>query len=432
MHHNTLSQHCSSGTTGPKIPESATRCLRRHLLGLVILAAGASTATGQSRLFVEDSRSNVEYFQQNLDIVEWVADRQSADIAVYTIYEFMNSGGRRVTTVFSGAVSDTLEAVFPANATTGAVRDGILKMLQAGLASHLLRQNAPIQFVTRAPQERPVLVENRTDRWKAWVFTTTVSANGNGQATRGSLSKRGSVSANQTTEQRVISVRGSINRNTSKFDLPDGSTFERTVKSGGASGELILTTGSHSGVGVKTGWSQSTYNNTESQWEADAIGEYNLFPYSESRSKTLRFQYRVTLTNYNYVEETLFNELKENVLSHQAQVLSAWTQKWGSVSLRLAARHYLSNFDRSLTDTYNLSGYITTNLRLTRGLSIRTSVSASRLRDQFYLPLATATEEEILTGTVSLPTGWSYFFNASLSYRFGSIFNSAVNSRLGF
>lgn len=401
-----------------------------RVLAICLMALATGPAFGQTKLHVQ-APGDVRYFQEQIDVVEWVQDRQSADVSVLVIRDRAGATNR-FTAIFYGGVTDTLETTLEVDASESEDRDAMLQLIKAGLTRYLVQRDAPIRIIMSSPQARPIQVVETEDPWNAWVFNTSVSSNGNGQASRSSVSRRASFTANQTTEERIITVRGTISRFNSSFDLPDGSTFESTTKSGSVRGDLVFTTGSHSGVGIRGSWSQNSINNTENQFYASAQAEYNLYPYTDSRTRALTFNYAVELTNYNYVEETLFNELNENVLSHRLLVSLDLTKKWGSIGGRLTGKHNLTNFDRRLTDSYNLGVFINTSLRLSKGLSIRAFANASRVRDQLYLPLASATEEEILTGSISLPTGWNLFYNLTLSYRFGSIYNSAVNSRLGF
>ncbi len=91
----------------------------------------------------------------------------------------------------------------------------------------------------------------------------------------------------------------------------------------------------------------------------------------------------------------------------------------------------LTNFDRSLTEFYNLGLFGSANVRLFRGFSFNTFASYNRIRDQLDLPSDEATKDEILLRSVQLPTGFSYFVNFGFTYRFGSIFNKVVNPCMG-
>jgi hypothetical protein len=92
----------------------------------------------------------------------------------------------------------------------------------------------------------------------------------------------------------------------------------------------------------------------------------------------------------------------------------------------------LTNFERSLTGSYRLQLDAGSNVRIARGFSVYFGGEYDLIRDQLFLPLSGATDEEILLGARRLPTGYSFSLRFGLNYRFGSIFNNVVNPRLDF
>jgi hypothetical protein len=69
------------------------------------------------------------------------------------------------------------------------------------------------------------------------------------------------------------------------------------------------------------------------------------------------------------------------------------------------------------------------DVRLFRGFSFNVFGRYERIRDQISLRKGGASTEEVLLRVQQLATGYSYFVNLNLSYRFGSIFNNIVNPR---
>jgi len=177
--------------------------------------------------------------------------------------------------------------------------------------------------------------------------------------------------------------------------------------------------------------SGSSFSNTKLRMEIGPAIEYDFFPYSQSTRKFLTIQYGVELARRNYDELTIFALKEETILRHNLDLSLSLNQKWGSVSVSADVSHLLTNFERSLTDSYNIGLFANTNFRLYKGLSIRAFASYHRIRDQLDLPGNAATREEILLQSIRLPTGYSYQANFGLTYRFGSIFNNVVNPRMG-
>jgi hypothetical protein len=66
---------------------------------------------------------------------------------------------------------------------------------------------------------------------------------------------------------------------------------------------------------------------------------------------------------------------------------------------------------------------------LFKGFSFNVFANYARIKDQISLPRAGATQEEILLRLRQLSTDYSYSINFGVTYNFGSIFTSIVNSR---
>ena len=69
------------------------------------------------------------------------------------------------------------------------------------------------------------------------------------------------------------------------------------------------------------------------------------------------------------------------------------------------------------------------NFRVFRGLALSLSGSASRIRDQIFLPAAGLTPEEILVERRPLETDFRLSLSFGVSITFGSIYNNVVNPR---
>jgi hypothetical protein len=99
-------------------------------------------------------------------------------------------------------------------------------------------------------------------------------------------------------------------------------------------------------------------------------------------------------------------------------------KKWGSISTEFEYENYLH--DMTL-DELNL--YINTNIRLFKGLSLRLYGSYGITHNQINIPAEGATLEEMLLQQRQIRSGYNYFASVGLSYSFGSIYNTIVNSR---
>ena len=176
----------------------------------------------------------------------------------------------------------------------------------------------------------------------------------------------------------------------------------------------------------------SSEDNTKAAFTIGPQVEYNIYPYTESTSREFRINYGPIIERRVYDEPTVFGLESETVLSHAIRARLDVKQRWGSISFGTEFSHLLTNFKRSLTRSYRLELGGGANIQVSGGLSFHFGGGYDLIRDQLYLPASGASNEDILLGTQSLPTGYQLHLFAGFNYRFGSIFNNVVNPRLDF
>ena len=189
----------------------------------------------------------------------------------------------------------------------------------------------------------------------------------------------------------LLKISGEALSGTKGFGL-DNETIKSISKSKGFYGLVVKSLTNHWSIGMAAEVNASTFNNIKISYQLNPGIEFNLFPYSQSTRRELRFLYNLGSDYTFYNEETIYlHDFKKNHLNI-----------FGSVSLRLF-----------------------------KGLSLRLTGSASRIHDQLSLPLRGATKEEVLLQRRQLETQYSYFTSVGFEYTFGSIFNNIVNPRFG-
>ena len=70
------------------------------------------------------------------------------------------------------------------------------------------------------------------------------------------------------------------------------------------------------------------------------------------------------------------------------------------------------------------------DVRLFKGFALNLEGRAASIHDQLYLALGEASAEEVLARQRQLATSYRRSFRVGISYTFGSIFSSVVNTRL--
>ncbi len=415
---------------------------RTATLFLLVLAACVGIARAQVqptgiRLFLDCSyRCDDEFMRTEIPIVDFVRERQEADIHLLVTTEATASGGDVFTLAFLGrrrfeGVSDTLAVTVSGTDSNDEIRRAVTKAVQLGLGPYLVRADLTGDVaINFGPPRGEDHASVEADPWDYWVFSVSANARMNGEASSRFLDTHGNLSANRTTEDLKIRASASGSISEQRFDVGDG-WYRSTSRRGDFSFLGVKSVGPQWSAGVKASAGTSTYSNTDASLSVGPAVEYDVYPYSESTRRELRIQYGVQLDSYWYDEETIFNLTDERLLKHYLSVSLDMKQPWGSVTVSTSARHLLTNFERGLVDAYNLSVFAGGDVRIVRGLSFNAFGNYSLIRDQLSLPLSEATEEEVLLRTRRLQTGYDYFVSFGFSYRFGSIFNNVVNPRFG-
>jgi hypothetical protein len=170
--------------------------------------------------------------------------------------------------------------------------------------------------------------------------------------------------------------------------------------------------------------SGSSFSNEERVVQFAPGVEFDVFPYKESTKRSLTFQYTVGGAHYDYEAETIFGKLTENIATHKLNTSLGLSQPWGEAGGTFVFTQQLSSLDRT---RLRVSGGI--SVRLMKGLTVNSSASYDRIRDQFTLEKGEASEEEVLLRQRQLATGHRYSFSVGFAFSFGALGNKTVNPR---
>jgi hypothetical protein len=277
-----------------------------------------------------------------------------------------------------------------------------------------------------ASSQAQTLQQNQKDPWDYWIFRLNASTNMNGEQSSTDRSYYLSASANRTTERWKLRLAAYRNLSKSSFDLDETTTIKSRYSDWSTEVLAVRSLGPRWSLGVTSSLVGSSFSNARRIVRIDPGIEFDWFPYSESSKRSLTFIYAVGPARYEYLRETIFSKLEETVWQHSLRSSLGIRQPWGSVGASAQFYQHLSSADRTrLALNANIS------YRLLNSLTLSTSGSYSRIRDQFTLEKGEATDEEVLLRQRQLATGYRYSFSVGFSYAFGSLSNSAVNPRFG-
>ena len=407
------------------------------LFASLLMPVAASAQQGSQnleavRVFLDcQAHCDFNHLRREILYVNWVRDRQDADLHLLITSERTGGGGEQYTMKYIGlrgfqGVDD--EVVFSTRQgdTSDEVRNQVSQRIGLGLARYAQRGSFAdrLRLTFQAPEAGatgPALKPR--DPWNLWVFSTGVNLSTNGESRSSSNNYSGQLSARRITEQWKFnaSIRGS--RSTSRYELGDETLRSRTSRYSMGSA-LVRSLGDHWSFGLDLRGSRSTVDNYELSVRAAPGIEMNVFPYKESTRRQLVFVYSLGLSYSNYRDTTIFNRLKETRPTQHLAIALEATQPWGLVHASLSGSNYLDDFSKN-----RVSMFAGLQFRVVRGLNYQVSGFYSRVRDQLSLEKRGATDEEILLRLRQLKTSYYYGINTGLSYTFGSTFNNIVNPR---
>jgi hypothetical protein len=376
-----------------------------------------------------------DYFRTDITYVDWVRDREDAGLHVLVTSEATGGGGRLFHLDFVGrAAFENLvyrhDFDTPDWFSTDEMRRALSRRLQTGLLPYLggtevfdwieVRHTSPDEVFMFEPPD-----EERDDPWRGWVFNLGVDGSFGGETQTRSWSYSGSVSAGRTTEASRIRFSAAKSRNEDEFDFAD-ETFTSASERYQAALSMVRSLGDHWGLGVRGQVWSSTFENMDRGIRASAGVEASFFPYSEFTRRSLVAQYSFGWNSFDYQEETLFDKIEEKILDHRATLSLELLQEWGDVSVAVGASQYLHD-----PDMYSFTTSGSFSIRIFRGFSLDLFGSYDSVHDQLNIQKGGASEEEVLLRRKALATSYYAYASIGFSYRFGSMFNNAVNPRLG-
>lgn len=381
------------------------------------------------KVYIDCFFCDQEYFRQQTPYLNYVRDRLIADVHVLATRQNTGSGGSEMAFQFIGqgeyeGMADTLTFSSGPNQTSDEIRVLQLLYLRLGMI-RFLAQTDLAEFLD-VSFTREVEAEEVKDPWNNWVFNFGISGWFNGQESYNSSDIWSSVRADQVKEGHRIALDAGFSYNEQNFTV-DGEKIRSLRRSQYGGAHFVKSINNHWSWGLFNSVYSSIYSNLDFQYNSQLGIEYNLFPYSESSRKQLRFTYQGGVQHNFYNDTTVYGKIEELMPMHNLEVAFELVEKWGSIWTSVRASQFLPK-----PEFYNIRMGAGFNLRLLKGLSFNLSGNFIIIRDQIALPASGATEEEILLQQKQLATGYEYWGSAGLNYTFGSIYNNVVNPRFGW
>lgn len=424
-----------------------TRPVALLLAGLVLIAPlSAAAAAGSPQVVPPDELRSVapnvyldcdrrscdfEYIKTEITFVNYVLDRQSADIHIIVTRQPTGSGGNEYTLAFIGlkrheGKNATLRYYSKPTDTEDQYRRGFVNVLKQGLIPYVY--DTPLsEFISISyAQKKDYRPTPKSDPWHYWVFGLGLRGNGEFEDQADRYSYQLNLSANRTTEAMKFRLYGGLNFTHRRYEIPDEEPIVSDTNRKSLSTSVFRSIDGHWSWGGSASLYASTYDNARLYASFGPSVEYNIFPYAEATRRELRLQYRLAFNLRSYDEITIYGKEKENLFSQTLQAVLEIKEPWGSIGASVQGSAFVPDIKYN-----NLRADLGVYINLFRGFSFNVGGQYSRIRDQLSLPAREYSSEEILLELKRLASGYYLRFEIGLNYRFGSIYSNVVNPRFG-
>jgi len=374
------------------------------------------------------------YIRTEINTVDYIIDRVSADVHILLTTQNIGSGGEQFQLIFYGLNEyqkepDTLRFETLPLATDVEERESLVHYLKAGLIPFIAKAGYlhEVTLLTKqqANSDKKGKAGNAAtkDKWNYWVFRTRINGNFNSDQNYRSRDLGSRISADRITDKQKLSFSLNANDNRNIFIINNKKIQVRN-HSINFSHLFAKSINEHWTYGYELNGSQATFVNIKKSISFNPSIEYNIFPYSNVNTKLLTIRYGPDIRSNQYYDTTIYGKTNEILGGHNLLVNLSLNQKWGTISTGMNYRNFFHNWR-----LYNLSFNTYVDVRLTGNLSFNIYAFPSIVRDQVFLPKGDATADDILSRRRQLQTNYNFYMGFGVTYRFGSVLNNFVNPR---
>ncbi len=322
------------------------------LLTQFILPASAQNFMGQDQrlsVFIDcNTHCDMDFIRTEINIVDFLLDRQAADVHVLITRQETGGGGNQYQFIFFGQnqlkqMADTIRFNTAANATPFEERELFIKYLKLGLTPFIARTASAKDIeinMKKKPNENKgegkALSSTVKDPWNYWVFR--IGMNGNFDADEVYKNSRlsGNLSANRVTEESKIGFELNAGKNRDSYTIDDSNGVSKKIVNNNDDYELqqfgIKSISTHWSFGYQVVFSRNTFSNNKHRALFNTGIEYNIFPYKEVNTKFFTLAYTVNVRRNAYFDTTLYDKTAETLFGQELEAKLRIKQKWGSIS----------------------------------------------------------------------------------------------------
>jgi hypothetical protein len=380
----------------------------------------------QLKVFL-DCNCDENYLKQNTSFLKYVRDQDLADIEIFILDVYTPTGSRSFEINIDGnniyhEISTSSKVVGYSNDTSSTLRDKLLNKVKLALVPFLDKGGYNIKIDVDSNLDD---YSTKDDKWKNWVFELSGSYNNDKEETRKTNRYEIEFEIDKLTPEWRIGIDFSRSESNRIFFSND-NIYSSNRKTTSLRARVVRSVSNHFSLGAFVGGFQNTYENIDFQRYIMPAIEYSLFPYEDVLSREVTLAYRIGTGKRNYIEKTIYGYTKQIVYPHGLTLNVKFRKKWGNISSYLRGDQFLNDGTKK-----RLSLRSSLDIRVLEGLAVRFSSNINLIRDQYNLAASsTSSIEDLLLQQRQIATDYKTSFSVGLSYTFGSIYNSVINTRL--
>ncbi|MDF2438797.1 MAG: hypothetical protein K0Q95_3173 [Bacteroidota bacterium] len=380
-------------------------------------------------VFINCSSCYEDFIKTEIKFVNYVRDRQSADVDVFIAAQPASVEGIKYTVCFIGlksfhSISDTLIYLTNSGNMEDDTRRELIQVIKLGLVRYVSHTKFASHLQIGC-DEIPDSSFEVIDKWRSWIVNTTIAANIDGERASFNQNYGAAVSVNKTTEKIKIDLELNADYSVSRFISENDDTSLTFTDTRQAYGRCIKSINKHWSAGLFGKGGSATYNNQKLYISGAPGIEYNFFPYSKWQQKSLTIDWFISANHYKYTDTTIYDEIEEDLFQNSLSISLGVTQPWGSAGFSLSGSHYFNDLKKN-----HLSLSANIDIRLFKGFYFSIYTAYVLVHDQMSLPKGGTSRDEQLLHRKEIATSYVFNMSSGITYRFGSKFSNTVNPRL--
>ena len=382
------------------------------------------------KIFLDCQSCDMNYTREQISFANFVRDVKEAQVFILITEQKAGSGGTQYTITYQGlqifkGINDTLVYTANPDETSPIVREKKTNMLQMGLIKYAAR--TPLFNEIEIRHNAELEQEQVIDKWNNWVFAISTEPQFQSEESDKQFDLRNSLNITKVTPD--IKIELELDQNYSQRRVIDDEGGDTTYVTNEFQGDnlFVKSLGEHWSAGIKWNIGSSTRENYDLRTDLLPAIEYDLFPYSEATHRQLRFLYSAGIQYNNYIDSTIYNQVKETLFKQELNIAFQIQERWGSINLALLGSNYFNDFSKNRLELIS-----SLNLRIFKGLTLQVSGGVAYINDQINLKKGDISEADRLLELRELSTQYRIQGGIGIAYTFGSIYNNVVNPRFGF